>query len=130
MIRRPVRLPSWQGTDPSSRTATFHRFRYPDSYAWYALVSATDIAATAFVIEHFNAREVNAVANVALGAGGLWGLVALKAVTIAFVVLICEYVGRHKEAVGHHLAEAAVVISALPVIATLAQLAVAFAEPL
>lgn len=96
---------------------------YPDHYAWYVLVSALDVMVT-WVVLTLGGAEVNAVALAALRAGGVWGLLALKTASIVVVVLICEYVGRARPGTGLSVARLAVMVSSLPVVAGLLQLAV------
>ncbi|MBC7834622.1 MAG: hypothetical protein H7Y88_05915 [Phycisphaerales bacterium] len=97
---------------------------YPNHYAWYVLVSTLDLVMTNTVIHHFNAREVNTIADRAIALFGFWGLIGLKFATVVVVVLICEYVGRRRHATGRRVAAWAIAISAIPVIIAAAQVMV------
>lgn len=88
---------------------------YQDHYSWYLLAASLDVMVTTAIIEHFNGREVNKLANHLIEQYGLWGLVGLKFSTVIFVIMVCEFLGRRNFAKGKRLATLAIVISALPV---------------
>lgn len=95
---------------------------FPNHYCWYLLVCCLDLALTNLVIGRFGATEVNALASRAIEVGGFWGLIALKFATVLVVIGVIELVGRRRPVTGHRLAECAIVVSGIPVVATLAQL--------
>ena len=92
-----------------------HGLLYQDHYSWYLLAASLDVMVTTAIIEHFNGREVNKLANHLIEQYGLWGLVGLKFSTVIFVIMVCEFVGRKNFGKGRRLATLAIVISALPV---------------
>lgn len=79
---------------------------------------------TNFAITHAGAIEVNGVAALAIERFGFGGLIALKVLTVLVVIAVCEVLADRRRSSGLRLAEWAVAISALPVVLTLAQLAV------
>lgn len=88
---------------------------YQDHYSWYLLAASLDVMVTTAIIEHFEGREVNKLANHLIEQYGLWGLVGLKFSTVIFVIMVCEYLGRRSYSRGRGLATLAIVVSALPV---------------
>jgi Domain of unknown function (DUF5658) len=95
---------------------------FPDAYAWYVLACALDLMLTLTVIARFGAREVNAVAEAAIAAGGHSGLIALKVGSMGVVIVVCELIARRNVKAASRVAEWAVVVAALPVILTMAQI--------
>jgi len=109
--------------DATVSTLGIHRrpVLFPDAYAWYVLVSALDVMVTVTVLVHLGAQELNTFAQWTIEEFGTWGLIGLKFISVALVVLICEYVGRRRPGLGRKLAIAAIFLSLLPVAAALAQ---------
>lgn len=97
---------------------------YPNIYVWFVLASALDVFLT-FIVLELGGREVNAVAAWVLDAFGLAGMTAFKFVVVAFVILLCQAVGRRNRRTGRRLAEWAVALTFVPVVFTLIMLAVA-----
>jgi hypothetical protein len=100
---------------------------YPDLYCWYVLAASLDILVTGLVMAHYGAVEVNGFAAAVIERFGLIGLVPMKFLTVVLVLMICEYVGRHKPSMGLRVAQMAVGVSFLPVLAAGAQVAVVHA---
>lgn len=98
---------------------------FPNAYAWLVLAGSLDVIMT-YLMLNVGAIEVNAVANHAQRVAGLWGLIGLKFSMIAGVLWICEYVGRHRLSTARSLVGAGVALNFLPVVASLAQLALFF----
>jgi hypothetical protein len=98
-----------------------HPVLYPDRYAWYVLASVLDITVTVSVLVHYGAREVNSFAQASIELFGTWGLIALKFLTLAIVVAICEFVGRRHLRLGRVLATIAILASLLPVLSAASQ---------
>ena len=98
---------------------------FPEPYAWLVLVSGMDLMLTWLILQ-LGGREVNPLADWILHAAGHPGLVAFKFSVVIFVILICEYIARHQRRTARELAWVAVIISALPVAAALAQLVHAY----
>lgn len=96
---------------------------FPAHYMWYVLVCVLDLVLTNTVINYYGAREVNGIAHHAIELMGFWGLIALKVATMVVVITVCETVGRKRERLGLKVAEWAVALSALPVVATVTQIA-------
>jgi hypothetical protein len=94
---------------------------YPNQYVWYVLVSSLDLIMTNTVMNYFGAREVNTIADRAIGVFGFWGLIGLKFATVVLVIGICEFVGMRRPALGKRIAEWAVAISAVPVVVAMVQ---------
>ncbi|MEL7474119.1 MAG: DUF5658 family protein [Planctomycetota bacterium] len=89
--------------------------RYPDQYAWLVLVGMLDVMLTSFLLTHLGGVEVNPIAQWCIEHLDRWGLIALKVVTIAVFVVICEAVGARRHETGRRLAEWAIALSAAPV---------------
>ena len=87
---------------------------YPNTYVWLVFVSCLDIMFT-WIVLYRGGREANAIAAAVLRHFGLTGMVLFKLVLVAFLVVICESVGRRSPEGGRKFATATVMISALPV---------------
>ncbi len=103
---------SW---DLGRRVPSFGAMRYPDWYVWFVFVSAMDIMLTWSIIE-LGGREVNPLADWVLQKYDYIGMVGYKFAVMMAVVLICEYIGRQDANHGKRLAQAAVWISAIPIV--------------
>ncbi len=95
---------------------------YPRSYKWFVFISALDVILTWFILL-LGGSEVNHLADAVIANAGLQGILIYKFCLVLLVVMICEIVGRRRPWVGRNLARAAIVITALPVVLTIAQLA-------
>jgi hypothetical protein len=96
--------------------------RYPNTYVWLVFLSAMDIMMTWVILWH-GGREVNAIADAVLARFGLWGMVAFKFGFVVLVICICEEAGRRRDSAGKFLGRFAVVISCVPVVWAMWQLA-------
>lgn len=96
---------------------------FPQRYVWYVLVGFLDLIMTNTLINYFGAIEVNRLADAVIRHGGFAGLIAFKATSMVLVISICEIVARRKRETAGKLATAAVVLSAVPVVAAALQLA-------
>lgn len=94
---------------------------YPRSYKWFVFISAVDVILTWFILL-LGGREVNVIADAVIAGAGLQGILIYKFCLVLLVVMICEVVGRRRPGVGRNLARAAIVITALPVVLSIAQL--------
>lgn len=94
---------------------------YPRSYKWFVFISALDVIFTWFILL-IGGREVNLVADAVIANAGLQGILIYKFCLVLLVVIICEIVGRRRRWVGRNLARAANVITAIPVVLSIAQL--------
>ncbi len=98
---------------------------FPTAYTWLVLAGSLDIIMT-YVMLSLGAIEVNALADRALAAAGLWGLIALKFAVIAGVLWVCEFVGRRRLGTARSLVRVGVAMNFLPVVFSFAQLVVFF----
>lgn len=98
---------------------------HPDAYVWLVLVATLDICLTTVILT-LGGSEVNPLANFILNAVGLPGIVIFKYAAVVVVICICEFIARRRPAVARWLAHFAVAVSALPVIAVMLQLVLAF----
>ena len=87
---------------------------YPNAYVWFVLASTLDVFLT-FVVLYLGGREVNALANWVLTTLGLTGMILYKYALVAFVILLCQLVGRLRPSAGRRLAEWAVALTFVPV---------------
>ncbi|MEK6702920.1 MAG: DUF5658 family protein [Planctomycetota bacterium] len=94
---------------------------FPTLYRWYIIAATLDILCT-YTILVLGGVEVNAIANRVIQSAGLPGMIAYKFIGVAFVLAVCEFVGRRKHHIGKRLAIAAIAISAFPVVVAVSQL--------
>lgn len=95
---------------------------YPDLYCWYVLFATLDIIITTIVLDYYGMIEANAIAAGVIERFGFIGLVPFKFATVALVLFICEYVGRVRPRTGLRVAQAAVGVSCIPIVAAAAQM--------
>ena len=89
------------------RSVLVRRLLYPGVYIWYVILASCDISLT-WIILSLGGREENALANWIFEHGGLVGAVIFKFATVVIVVVICEFVGRHRNKTGRRVAEWAI----------------------
>ncbi|MHC4695733.1 MAG: DUF5658 family protein [Planctomycetota bacterium] len=99
---------------------------YQTAYKWFVYISALDVILT-WVILVLGGKEVNVLADSVIAHAGLKGILIYKFCLVILVVLICEIIGRRRFRLGRNLARLAIVITALPVILSVAQLVSAWA---
>ena len=112
--------PATNATDPPRRPRGTPAL-YPEAYTWLVFVSAMDVMFT-WVILFLGGRELNALAAALIRWGGLAAMAAFKFGLVAFVIVLCEIVGRRSPRAGRGLAYCGVVISAAPVAVSVALL--------
>lgn len=95
---------------------------FPNEYVWFLLFSSMDIMLT-WVILSVGGQEVNPIADVIISGWGLPGAIAFKFSLTLLVIVLCEVVGRAKPRMARNLAQAAILISATPVLYSLALVA-------
>ena len=95
---------------------------YPNRYVWFVLLSTLDLLFT-FVILRLDGREANGVADWVLRRYGIAGMTLFKFALVAFVILLCEVVGRHDDRSGRRLAEWSIALTCVPVVIALVLLA-------
>ena len=105
------------------RPVLVRRLLYPGVYLWYVVLASFDIILT-WIILSLGGREENVLANWIFEHGGLVGAVVFKFATVVFVVVICEFVGRHRDKTGRRVAEWAIALTAIPVVVAIVQLLV------
>jgi len=93
--------------------------RYPNEYVWFLLFSSMDVMLTWMILVRHGGTEVNPVADLVIDQWGLPGAIAFKFSLMLLVMVVCDVIGRKLDRAGRNLAQAAVVISALPVIYSL-----------
>jgi hypothetical protein len=98
----------------SPRPVPFVSAAYPRHYIWVVAIAALDILVTILVLAT-GGNELNALARWAIEHAGHLGLVAIKGLTLAVVLCICEYLGRHRPRVGLRLAEFALISNSVAV---------------
>lgn len=95
---------------------------YPDLYCWYVLFATLDIIITTIVLDYYGMVEANVIAAGLIERYGFVGLVPFKFATVALVLSICEYVGRVRPRTGLRVAQTAVGLSCVPILAAAAQM--------
>lgn len=95
---------------------------FPQFYPWVAVFAALDIAFTSVILA-FGGAEVNAVADRALQAFGLAGLVAVKVISLAVAIACCEMLASRRPQAAKALAVLAVLVNIFPVLVGGSQLA-------
>ncbi len=106
-------------TGPNHKTPGFFRRHvlYPTQYTWFVFVSAVDLMFTWLILSPaIGGREVNSLANTIIQRYGLAGLATYKFALVAFVVLMCEVIGRSRPRMGRGLAGWAVALPAIAVV--------------
>src|SRR5262245_8852936 len=89
--------------------------RYPTEYVWFLFLSSLDIMLTWAIIEKRGGSEVNPLAALIIEEWKLGGAIAFKFSLMLIVVIVCEVIGRKRDALGRTVARIAVVVSAMPV---------------
>ena len=88
---------------------------FPNLYLWLVFVASIDIILTRLVL-FFSGTEINPIAALVIKWFGIPGMSAFKFSVVAFVVIVCEFVGRVRWRTARNLAVFAVAISAFPVV--------------
>jgi hypothetical protein len=77
---------------------------FPRHYVWLLGLAAMDVFVTWLVLRT-GGTELNALARLAIERAGVFGMISIKAATMAMVLAICDYVGRRRPRTGRRLAE-------------------------
>ena len=94
---------------------------YPTQYTWFVFVSAIDLMFTWLVLTPaIGAYEVNTLAHTVIDRFGLTGLAVYKFSLVAFVIIMCEYIGRRRANLARWLAGGAVALPAGAVLVSVA----------
>jgi len=107
--------------------------RYPNAYVWFIFLAALDIMLTYLILHpvlfphdaamtESRGAEENVVAGWVIERWDVPGMVAFKFVLVALVVVLCEVIGRHRDATGRRIAEWAVAVTVIPVLVALVQM--------
>ncbi len=88
---------------------------FPNLYLWLVFVASIDIVLTRLIL-FFSGSEINPVAATVIAAFGVPGMSIFKYTVVAFVIVVCEIVGRIRWKQARALAVFAVAISAFPVV--------------
>ncbi len=107
--------------------------RYPNAYVWFVFLAAIDVMLTYMILHpvlfardatmtESRGTEENVVAGWVIERWDVPGMVAFKFALVAVVVVLCEVIGRHRDATGRRIAEWAVAITAIPVLVALVQM--------
>ncbi len=107
--------------------------RYPNTYVWFIFLASLDILLTYLILHPIlfakdatmtesRGTEENTLANWVIETWDVPGMVVFKFILVIFVVLLCEIIGRQREATGRRLAEWAVAITSIPIVVALVQM--------
>ena len=88
---------------------------FPNRYVWLVLLSSLDVFMTFLVLE-LGGSEANPVANFVLERAGIAGMTVFKFVLVAFVILVCEVLGRRDRAAARRLTLYALALTMTPVV--------------
>ena len=110
--RRRSARPGWFSLPP---------MRYPTLYAWFVFLSSLDIMLT-WVVLQAGGREENPLADDVISRHGLTGMIIFKFCLMLGIIVMCEVVGRRRDAAGRRLAKVCVAVTAIPIVAAFAQL--------
>lgn len=94
---------------------------FQNEYVWFVFLASMDILLT-WAILGAEGNEVNPIAEIVIMQWGLPGAILFKFGLTLFVIIVCEYVGRRRFRTALTLARAAIVVSAVPVVYSLALL--------
>ena len=106
-----------------ARRGWFPQVQFPNYYVWFVLFGSMDIMLT-WVILHLGGSEVNPIARRIIDRWDLPGAIAFKFTLMIIVLLVCEFVGTRRRALGLLLAIVAIVVSAFPVLYSFVLLAI------
>jgi hypothetical protein len=107
--------------EPRQGWMSLPAMRFPNEYVWLIFFSSLDIMLTWTILAR-GGREVNPVARLVIDAWGLAGAILFKFALMMLVIIVCEVVARQRPPTATRLARLAVVISAVPVVYSLALL--------
>jgi hypothetical protein len=88
---------------------------FPSLYLWLVFFGSLDIMLTRLIL-FFSGVELNPIAQMVLESWGVPGISVFKFGVIAFVIIICEFVGRVRFRTAKALALFAVLVTAFPVV--------------
>ena len=95
---------------------------YPRAYGLYVTLASLDVLLT-WAILALGGSELNKLAAWIFATHGVTGATFFKFGTVAFVLVVCEFLGRHQDGeLGRRLARWAVIISCVPVTVAIIEL--------
>lgn len=100
----------------------------PDAYVWMIFLATLDVILTALVLSFggdvngASAEEINPIARLIIDHWQMAGAMAFKFALVLLAIVLCEIVARRRPAVGKRLAWTCVLLSAVPVVWSLALL--------
>lgn len=95
---------------------------YPRTYGLYVALAALDILLT-WAILALGGSELNQFAAWIFARHGITGATFFKFATVSFVLIVCEFLGRHHDGeLGKRLSRWAVIISVIPVTVAIIEL--------
>ncbi len=99
---------------------------FPDAYVWMIFFATLDVILTALVLTfdgdgHVDTtREIKPIARAIIEHWQMAGAMVFKYALVLLAIVICEIVGRNKKPTGRRLAWTCVLISAFPVVWSMA----------
>jgi len=88
---------------------------FPSLYLWLVFFGSLDVMLTRLIL-FFSGVELNPIAQMILESWGVPGISVFKFGVIAFVITVCEFVGRVRRKTAKALALFAVIVTAFPVV--------------
>jgi hypothetical protein len=95
--------------------------RYESYYTWLVFVASLDVFMS-LIIFASGGWEANAVAAPIVHRFGIPGMAFYKFSIVAFIILLCEYIGDRNDKAGRFLVRSAIALTWLPVIVALLEL--------
>jgi hypothetical protein len=105
---------------PSPSGSVKPSMAFQNAYVWLVFIASLDIMCTWIILWH-HGIEVNPLVAKVLSYGAK-GLVAYKYLLIAFVIVLCEIVGRRSRRGARVLIGSAIGLTSMPVVLAIAQL--------
>lgn len=123
-VKRPERCPECGAEFTPDLLGFAHapEMHFQNAYVWIIFISSLDIMLTWKILER-GGMEVNPLAALVIDAWGMHGAIAFKFALMMWVILACEFLARIQRSAGRFLAITAIVVSASPVVWSLALLA-------
>jgi hypothetical protein len=106
-------------SDAPVAVATQHPSReallYENAYTWLVLGSALDVLLTGVILYGLQGIEANPIAAIVIDHWGLVGASLFKFAMVMLAIILCENIGRMKDATGRRLSWVMAGISFIPV---------------
>ncbi len=98
---------------------------YSDEYVFLFFVSLADVALT-WLLLRWTGQPVNHPIDFLLANLGFTGLALWQLLVIVLVMVACEEIGRRRQMTGRRVAETAILVACIPVVAAIVQMAFGF----